>query len=98
MTDDPKKEPAANPFAEMLARLAEQEQSTTPAAKGEVSERVESLLGALGESILGDWPAVEELRKLPPDEFAALCRQLSLFIERLAALRSELLLGRGPRL
>jgi hypothetical protein len=94
MTDESRKEP----FAEVLARLAEQDQSDQPAARTEIGERVDLLLAALREAVLGSWPTIEELRQLPPDEFAALARQLSLFIDRLTELRVGLLSGRGPKI
>lgn len=99
MTEKDRDEGAtAKPFSEILARLAEQGDSVPAPARTEVSERVELVIGALRQAVLDDWPTVEELRELPPDEYSRLVRELSLAIDRLTALRVQLLSGRGPRL
>ena len=82
------------PFAELLARLAQESEGDGPPVRSELAERVESLVGALLDAVNADWPTAEELRRLPAADFAKLARQLSLVIDRLATLRVELLGGR----
>ena len=88
-------------LAEMLTALSDQgegEADHRDPAQAELAERVDDRLKTLGDAVLGEWPAVDELRRLPADQHASLVRQLGVYVERLSALRVELLSGRGPRL
>lgn len=97
MTEEDKDRTGEGSFAELLARLAQQDSPDAEGERSEISVRVDSLLRALTDAVGAEWPSAEELRELPPAEFASLSRQLSLVIDRLTALRVDLLGGRGRR-
>lgn len=98
MSEQGNDEPRLSPFAGVLARLADRHEASGPAARSAISDQVESLIVTLRAAIDRDWPTVDELRRLPPEDFTNFARQLSLLIDRLTALRVELLSDRRPRL
>jgi hypothetical protein len=97
MMNDRQKTPADEAMAELVA-LAQQDGLPEVSGGAKTPERVDRLLRLLGDGLLDEWPNSADLRRLAPADHAAMVRQIGVFVERLSALRLELLDGRRPRL
>jgi hypothetical protein len=96
--NDRQKTPADEAMAELVA-LAQQDGLPDEVSGGaNPPERVDCLMRLLSDGLLGEWPTSGDLRRLAPADNAAMVRQIGVFVERLSALRLELLDGRRPRL
>ena len=74
----------------------EGEAGVTAADVTDTTQRIGALIEGLELAMGGEWPSVGDLRRLPPEDFGKLARELSTVIDRLNTLRIELL-GAGAR-